>query len=123
MSTSNSTEVKPMNNPVRLFTALVFGLAVATTAVAGGDPVAGREKSKVCAACHVEDGNSPKPAYQILGGQYACYLEQALVDYQTGDRQNAIMAGLAAPLTKADIQDLAVYFAEQSGDLFAVDLD
>ena len=123
MSTSNSTEVKPMNNPVRLFTALVFGLAVATTAVAGGDPVAGREKSKVCAACHGEDGNSPNPAYPRLAGQYASYLEQALVDYQTGDRKNAIMAGLAAPLTKADIQDLAVYFAEQSGDLFAVDLD
>jgi cytochrome c553 len=112
-----------MNTPVRFLVALGLSLAVASTAVAGGDPVAGREKSKVCAACHGEDGNSPNPAYPRLAGQYANYLERALLEYQSGGRQNAIMAGLAAPLSRVDIQDLAAYFAAQSGDLFAVDLD
>jgi cytochrome c553 len=123
MRTSSLTTVVGINFRLRFIAGIVLGFALATTAAAGGDPVAGREKSKVCAACHGEDGNSPNPAYPRLAGQYANYLERALLDYQSGERQNAIMAGLAAPLSKADIEDLSAYFAGQNGDLFAVDLD
>ena len=45
------------------------------------------------------------PTYPKLAGQYADYLEKALRDYQTGARKNAIMAGIAKPLSRADIRN------------------
>jgi len=45
------------------------------------------------------------------------YLEKALRDYQTGARKNAIMAGLAKPLSRADIKDLAAYLSRLPGPL------
>ena len=35
--------------------------------------------------------------------------------YQSGDRNNPIMAGQAANLSAQDIEDLAAYYAQQSG--------
>lgn len=106
--------------------ARTIGLACAMLAgpvSAGGDAVAGKEKSAVCAACHGADGNGTdpqNPQYPRLAGQYATYLVKALEDYKTGARQNAIMAGFAAQLGKRDREDLAAYFASQKGDLFTI---
>jgi cytochrome c553 len=79
------------------------------------NPAAGKEKSKVCAACHGPDGNSAAPDFPRLAGQHYDYLVKALSDYKAGDRKNAIMAPQAANLTKRDIEDLAAYFAQQTG--------
>ena len=84
-------------------------------AVSKGDAVAGQEKSSVCAACHGADGNSQIPSNPRLAGQYADYIVQALKDYKSGDRQNAIMNGIAAGLSEEDMHDLAAYFSSQSG--------
>ena len=85
-------------------------------ASAQGDVDAGKEKSQVCATCHGEFGNeSVLPTYPKLAGQYASYLAKALEDYRSGDRENAVMQGFAATLTDEDIEDLAAYFAAQSG--------
>ena len=71
-----------------------------------------------CAACHGKDFASPvDPSYPKLAGQYVDYLEKALRDYQTGSRKNAIMAGLAKPLSRADIKDLAAYLSRLPGPL------
>jgi cytochrome c553 len=71
-----------------------------------------------CAACHGKDFASPiDPSYPKLAGQYVDYLEKALRDYQTGARKNAIMAGLAKPLSRADIKDLAAYLSRLPGPL------
>ena len=71
-----------------------------------------------CAACHGKDFSSPvDPSYPKLAGQYPDYLEKALRDYQTGARRNAIMAGLAKPLTRADIQNVAAYLSRLTGPL------
>ena len=51
----------------------------------------------------------------ILAGQYADYIVRALKDYKSGDRQNAIMNGIAAGLSEKDMEDLAAYFSSQSG--------
>ena len=89
---------------------------------AGGDAEAGKAKSAPCAACHGPEGNTPTtPAFPILAGQYADYLVRALEDYKTGKRKNAIMAGLAAPLSAQDREDLAAYFASQKSDLYTVE--
>ena len=71
-----------------------------------------------CAACHGKDGKTPlDPSYPKLAGQYADYLAQALRAYQTGDRQNAIMVGIAKPLSRQDIDNLAAYFESLPGPL------
>jgi cytochrome c553 len=78
------------------------------------DIEAGKAKAaSVCAACHGADGNSPAPDFPKLAGQHPDYLAKALRDYQSGRRKNAIMAGFAASLTPADIDNLSAYFAEQ----------
>ena len=94
--------------------------AFAGQAGAGGDPVAGKEKSEQCSACHGPDGNAADPQYPRLAGQYEDYMVQALEDYKTGARQNAIMAAFAAQLSEQDREDLAAYFANQKGDLYTI---
>jgi cytochrome c553 len=96
--------------------AAVVSLAPAG-AIAGGDAANGEALSATCAACHGADGNSTIEANPILAGQYESYLVQALKDYRSGARQNAIMAGFAAALSDQDIRDLAAYFASQESEL------
>ncbi len=88
---------------------------IASGAAWSANPVAGKEKSKTCAACHGPDGNSTAPDFPRLAGQNQDYLVKALSDYKAGDRKNAIMAPQAANLSKRDIDDLAAYFSRQSG--------
>lgn len=99
-----------------LVTAAVMTL-VSGTAIAGGDADNGEALSATCAACHGADGNSTIPTNPILAGQYESYLAQALKDYRSGARQNAIMAGFAAALSDQDIRDLAAYFSSQDSEL------
>lgn len=80
------------------------------------DIEAGKKKAaEVCAACHGPDGNSPTAAFPKIAGQHATYLEKTLNDYKSGARKDPIMAGMAAPLSKRDIENLAAYFSSQSG--------
>lgn len=77
---------------------------------------AGKKKAaEVCAACHGPDGNSPAPAFPKIGGQHASYLERTLHEYKSGTRKDPVMAGMAAALSKEDIENLSAYFASQSG--------
>lgn len=97
--------------------ALVLALAFAGSAQA--DARAGRQiAEKVCVACHGVDGaKASTPDQPILAGQYRDYLERALLDYKTGARQNPIMKGFVAPLSKKDIADLAEWFSAQKSPL------
>jgi cytochrome c553 len=93
---------------------LVMALALALSAAAqAGDAAAGKEKAKVCAACHGENGVSQVPDFPKLAGQHYDYLVRAMTDYKSGVRKNPIMAGQVANLKMADIDDLAAYFASQ----------
>lgn len=79
-----------------------------------------KEKAKTCAACHGDDGNSSTPAqsqYPRLAGQYHDYLSRALHEYKSGERKNPIMAGMAAPLSEAEIDALSRYFAAMPSKL------
>ncbi|HET7163371.1 MAG TPA: cytochrome c [Rhodanobacteraceae bacterium] len=86
--------------------ALSFG-----TASASDNAAAGKKKAAACEACHGADGNGIAPNYPALAGQYQDYLVQVLHEYKNGQRTNAIMNGMAAPLSDQDIQDLAAYFS------------
>ena len=88
-------------------------LGSATAALAAGDATAGKAKSATCAACHNADGNSANPQYPKLAGQGADYLLKQLQEFKSGARANAIMAGMVAPLSPQDMEDLSAYFASQ----------
>jgi cytochrome c553 len=107
--------MKTMN---ALAVAAVAAMALsAGSAWARGDAAAGAKKAaEVCAACHGEAGAKPAtPDYPILAGQPQDYLEHTLKAYKSGKRKNAIMAGMATPLSKQEIIDLAAYFSQQKG--------
>jgi cytochrome c553 len=95
---------------------LLIALSLACGASAyAADPAAGKEKSKVCVACHGESGAgmSAMQDFPKLAGQYNDYLVRALKDYQSGARKNAVMADQAKNLKPADIADIAAYFSSQ----------
>jgi cytochrome c553 len=79
----------------------------------------GQTKSAVCASCHGKLGNADNPAFPRLAGQYESYIAQALKEYRSGERNNAIMAGFAGNLSIEDIRDLSAWYAQQEGDLSA----
>lgn len=88
-------------------------LGSATAALAAGDPTAGKAKSVTCVACHGADGNSVVAQYPKLAGQSADYLVKQLQEFKSGSRANPIMAGMVAPLSPQDMEDLAAYFSSQ----------
>ena len=75
---------------------------------------AGKEKSAVCASCHGDTGVSAIDIYPIIAGQYPSYMVQALKEYRSGERENAIMSGFATNLSIHDIRDLAAYYSSQN---------
>ena len=82
------------------------------------DLVAGAAKVKeVCSACHGVDGNSSDVNNPRLAGQHPDYIAKALRDYKSGDRNNAVMKGFAATLSKKDIENVAAYFSAQKSVL------
>ncbi|MGH8398315.1 MAG: c-type cytochrome [Gammaproteobacteria bacterium] len=79
-----------------------------------GNAAAGQKKSATCAACHGADGNSVSPQFPKLAGQNADYIVRELQRFKSGERKNPIMAGMAAPLSDQDMQDLAAWFSSQT---------
>jgi len=97
-----------------LFT-LGSSTAYATSANLMGDATAGKVKSATCAACHGADGNSAtNPAWPKLAGQHASYTVTQLKAFQSGDRKDPMMTGMAMPLNAQDMLNLGAYFASQT---------
>ncbi|WP_028310006.1 c-type cytochrome [Derxia gummosa] len=111
----------------RLALTALASLALLTAAVPAraGDIERGKAAAQkhACASCHGADFNSPIDAsYPRLAGQHPDYLVQALRAYRKPDgklegRRNAIMQGMAAQLTTAEIDDIAAYLASLPGSL------
>ena len=106
-----------------LIIAAATGFAFGQAAAAAGDVAAGKEKAVACQQCHGLDGNSPVPQFPKIGGQHAKYIVQALEDYTTGVRQEPVMAAFAAALSKQDREDLAAWYASQTGDLYTIEFN
>jgi cytochrome c553 len=98
---------------------VITALAAACAPALSADLAKGKQLADTqCAACHGPEGNKPiDPSYPRLAGQYADYLAKVLVDYQKGLRKNAIMGGIAKPLTRADIENVSAYYASVPGVL------
>jgi cytochrome c553 len=74
--------------------------------------------SQVCAACHAADGNSTAAANPKIAGQYPEYLHKQLADFKAQGgkkpaRESAIMVGMVASLSDADMKALAAFYAGQ----------
>ncbi len=83
--------------------------------LAKGKQVAGQ----ICVACHAADGNSVAPANPKLAGQIPEYLQKQLSNFKSQggkkpERDNAIMAGMAATLSDTDVKNVAAYFSTQT---------
>jgi len=90
--------------------AAIVLLGVVGPAHAAGDVQAGKAKAAACAACHGANGQgtAPNPA---LAGKSEAQLIQALKDFKSGKRDNAIMKGMTSSLSDQDIENLAAYYA------------
>lgn len=74
--------------------------------------------AQVCAACHAADGNSIAPANPKIASQFPEYLEKQLHDFKAqggvkAARESAVMAGMVANLSDADMKGLAVHYSQQ----------
>lgn len=74
----------------------------------------------VCLACHGLNGYSPISANPNIAGMPSEYIAKQLELYKSGKRANAIMQGMAANLTPADMQALGAYYFAQRGTTTAV---
>ena len=85
-------------------------LLVTGTAYAAGDAAAGKAKAASCAGCHGANGQGvpPNPA---LTGKSEAQLVQAMQDYKSGKRANAVMKAMTAALSDQDMANLAAYYA------------
>ncbi len=91
--------------------AIAATVLMASPAFAGGDAAAGKAKAGMCAACHGANGVSAVPMYPNLAGQKEAYLVKQLKAFKAGTRKDPVMGPMAAPLSDADMANLAAYFA------------
>ncbi|MGY3968853.1 c-type cytochrome [Aeromonas enteropelogenes] len=75
------------------------------------DIEAGKAKAAVCAACHGVAGKASVPVYPHLAGQQEAYLLKQLKAFKDGSRKEPLMVPFMAPLTDADMENLAAYYA------------
>ena len=110
-----------MKSVATLFTSLLLAASVtsASYAAEGGakaaakpDPAKGQvTATNVCAACHTNDGSRGSPANPILQGQHPEYLVKQLNEFKSGKRANAIMSGMVASLSDADMKNVSAFYA------------
>jgi cytochrome c553 len=102
-----------MKKTTVVMSALVL-CAASGLAMAGGDAAAGKAKAATCAGCHGAAGVSAVPMYPSLAGQKAQYMVKQMKDFKSGARKDPTMSAMAAPLSDADMENLAAFYAAQS---------
>jgi cytochrome c553 len=108
--------MKPVS---RLSCSLALLLAAAAThaaetAASAPEPAKGAAIStSVCAACHTNDGSRGSAANPIIQGQHPDYLVKQLAEFKAGQRENPIMRAMAAPLSDADMKNVAAFYASK----------
>jgi cytochrome c553 len=77
------------------------------------DVAAAKQKAAPCAGCHGPDGNSTNPAIPSIAGQPKQFIVTQLFMFREGNRKDPQMSPMAAPLSNADMNELAAYFSAQ----------
>ena len=94
--------------------ATVLLASFSSSIIAAGDTEAGQIKSVTCMGCHGLAGNSEIALFPKLAGQGEVYLLKQLQNFKSGERSNAIMAGVASLLSEQDMMDIAAYYSIQT---------
>jgi cytochrome c553 len=96
----------------KIFSLVVIAVLSASSSIAfAGDAAAGKSKAAACGACHGMNGVSTNDIWPNLAGQKAGYLMAQLKAFRDGQRKNPMMSPMAAPLSDADIDNLAAYYS------------
>ena len=89
----------------------IVALCLNASVSLAGDAAAGKAKSAACGACHGMNGISSNDIWPNLAGQKAGYLVAQMKAFRDGQRKNPMMSPMAAPLSDADIDNLAAYYS------------
>jgi cytochrome c553 len=100
---------------VRVAFAVVLLISLALHSAAA-QPQNIEDKTKICAACHGENGvpvqqSSPVP---VIWGQQLGYIFIELRDFKSGARKDDLMSPIAQGLERADLLPLAQYFSQKA---------
>ena len=110
--------MKHIANLICSFTLLLGAASVSAfeaTAPAKPDIAKGEATyTAVCASCHGSDGNSGTPANPKLSQQHPSYIVKQLQEFKLGKRANAIMSGMVAALSDADMKNIAAYLSSKN---------
>lgn len=90
-------------------TAFVCYAEEAAVPAAKPDLAKGEASFAMCAACHAPDGNSLIAVNPKLAQQHPEYLIKQLTEFKSGKRVNAVMNGMSAPLSDADMKNIAYW--------------
>jgi cytochrome c553 len=102
----------PMKSQRQLL--IISFLFIALINPAYSDVSKGKELSASCVACHGDNGISLNPVWPKLAGQNPKYLAAQLHEFKKGpdgNRNNAVMYGIAMTLSDSDINNLSDYYA------------
>ena len=108
--------MKPVPSLLRALALVCASVAAhaAEPATSAPDPAKGATISaSVCAACHTNDGSRGVAANPIIQGQHPDYLVKQLEEFKDGKRDNAVMKGMATPLSEADMRNVAAFYASK----------
>jgi cytochrome c553 len=89
----------------------IFGATMGAPSMAT-NVAAGAAVAQSCTMCHGEKGLSTMAGTPSLAGQPDLYLASQLRDFRDGKRHNEVMNVIAKPLSDADIDNVAAYFAQ-----------
>jgi len=116
-----------MNRAFLLVAASALTLALAVTVALPaaaqtmtGDADAGRAAAAACVACHGADGNSVTDQFPNLAGQVPGFIAAQLAKFQSGARENAVMAPFVAALSPQDMADLDAYYSGLEGKVGSI---
>jgi cytochrome c553 len=97
-----------------LSTMIVALLGTAGVAWADGDIAAGKAKATSCAMCHGANGEGSGSNPPLAGMKQAQFV-QAMKDFKSGKRSNAMMKNLASGLSNDEVENIAAYYASLKG--------
>ena len=86
-------------------------LAASANVAIAGDAAAGKAKAASCGGCHGANGISAVPTYPNLAGQKEAYLTKQMKAFKDKTRKDPTMNAMAAPLSDADMANIAAHYA------------
>jgi cytochrome c553 len=100
----------PTTNRFLLIAMIALPLGLAAPAHAAGDAAAGKTAAAGCAMCHGANGEGNRMGPKLAGEDPGKFI-QAMNDYKTGKRDNAVMKMQASKYGADDISNMAAFYA------------